>query len=82
VFDGWCAAQGVDPLELPIDRLCNLTYWFLVRNADEKRRAEIDARLEDVPAGEDLEGVESAWSAEAEMAAFTQASRAASSAAT
>ena len=73
-FDGWCASRNVDPLVLDIDRFCNLIYFWLTQNVDERRRREIDTQLERVPPGEDPVE-DSTWSAEAEMAAFTAAAR-------
>lgn len=75
MFDGWCASRNVEPAALPIDRLCNLVYYWLVRNADDKRRADIDAHLHRPPPGADDVGM---WSAESEMAAFRSASAATS----
>lgn len=39
-FDGICASQGFDPLELPWDRFLNLIHWFLTRNAGEAKDIE------------------------------------------
>ncbi len=81
IFDGWCAARNVDPDELPPDRYLNLVYYWLTRNADAKRRAELDAKLERPPSGENVSTIdEGTWSADAEMAAFESAARAASGA--
>jgi hypothetical protein len=83
VFDGWCATQGFDPLDLPSDRLCNVVYYWLARRAkNERELAELDAQLERVPDGVDVDEVtaEGTWSAEGEMAAFAAASKAASGA--
>ena len=68
-------------MELPIDRMLNLVYFWLTQAANERRRREIDAELERVPAGErQAESVdEGTWSADAEMAAFTSAASASSS---
>ena len=67
-------------MDLPIDRLLNLVYFWLTRNANERRRREIDSELERLPAGETQAGSvdEGAWSAESEMAAFQQAASASS----
>lgn len=45
-FDGWCASQNVEPLELPWERFINLGYFFIIRNMDKKRRDEFDRHLE------------------------------------
>lgn len=83
IFDGWCAARGVDPVDLPPDRFCNLVYYWLVRNANDRQRADLDFWLEALPTGEDpVAADEGRWSADAEMAAFTQAQQAATSTAT
>lgn len=79
MFDGWAASRAVDPLGLPPDRFLNLVYYWLVRNADEKRRASIDRDLNRPPAGEQAPTDEGPWSAEAEMAVFAKASSAAAS---
>jgi hypothetical protein len=78
VFDGWAAARNVAPTELPLDRLCNLVYFWLVRNADEKRKAEIDAALDRPTSGDDPDV--GSWSADAELSAFTAAASTAASA--
>lgn len=44
-FDGWAASQGCDPLTLPLDRFCNLVYYYLTRNAEEKDLFRVDAEL-------------------------------------
>lgn len=81
MFDGWCASRAVDPLALPVDRFLNLVYYWLTRNANERRKREIDSELDRVPANEQQTGPidEGAWSAEEEMAAFQQAASASSS---
>ena len=65
----------MDPEALPIDRLCNLVYYWLVRSADERRRAEIDSYLNRPPPGQTVD--EGVWSSDAEMAAFSKAAAAA-----
>lgn len=72
-FDGWLASQGIDPLELPTDRLLNLIYHYLVRDGDRGSKEgqaalrKFEAQLWRPPVGQVGEGV---WSAEAETAAF------------
>ena len=45
LFDGWCASQNVDPLELPWDRCLNLVYFFATRNATKEKKQEFDAAM-------------------------------------
>lgn len=45
MFDGWCASQNVDPLELPWDRCLNLVYFFATRNASKEKKQEFDAAM-------------------------------------
>jgi len=45
LFDGWCASQNVDPLELPWDRCLNLVYYFATRNASKEKKQEFDAAM-------------------------------------
>lgn len=45
IFDGWCASQNVDPLELPWDRCLNLIYFFATRNATKEKKQEFDAAM-------------------------------------
>lgn len=44
-FDGWAAQHGINPLTLPVDRACNLIYWWATRNADQQERRKIDMQL-------------------------------------
>lgn len=45
MFDGWCASQNVDPLELTWDRCLNLVYFFATRNASKEKKQEFDAAM-------------------------------------
>lgn len=45
IFDGWCASQNVEPLELPWDRCLNLIYYFATRNASKEKKLEFDAAM-------------------------------------
>lgn len=45
LFDGWCAARNVDPLELTWDRCLNLVYFFATHNATKEKKAEFDAAM-------------------------------------
>lgn len=73
-FDGFLASQGVETLALPLDRLLNLTYWWLTRAADrstpqgQQALRKFDALIWRPPPGEAPET--GPWSAEAETAAF------------
>ena len=45
LFDGWCASQNVDPLDLPWHRCLNLVYHFATRNASKEKKQEFDAAM-------------------------------------
>lgn len=45
MFDGWCASQSVDQLDLPWDRCLNLIYYFATRNATKEKKQEFDAAM-------------------------------------
>lgn len=71
LFDGWAASHlaGSDPLDMPIDRFLNLTYYYFVRQADEDQKTTFDSRLWMPPKGvEPPPG--SFWSAEHETEAL------------
>lgn len=72
-FDGWAASRGVDPLDLPADRFCNLAYSYLTRDADARQRRDIDSRLDRPPTGADVEAHDTRWDPDAELAAFRAA---------
>lgn len=43
----WCLAKGIgDPLRLPLDSYCDLSYYSLVTHANDEQRARIDFDLE------------------------------------
>lgn len=46
LFDGWCAAQNVDPFELPWARFLNLVYHFAVRNAPKDKKEKFDQAMQ------------------------------------
>ena len=64
----WANPGAGDLLELPIDRLLNLTYYWATRNGDEQAVRKFDARLWVPPKG--VAPTEGPWSAEAETTAF------------
>ena len=41
-FDGWCASQNVESLDLPWDRWLNLVYYFATRNMSSEDKKELD----------------------------------------
>jgi hypothetical protein len=49
-FDGWCASQNIEPLELPADRWLNLIYFFATRNMDEEKKSEFDGHIAEATA--------------------------------
>jgi len=64
----WVSPGAPDLLELPIDRLLNLTYYWGTRNGDEAEVRKFDARLWVPPKG--VAPTEGPWSPEAETNAF------------
>jgi len=54
LFDGWCASQNVDPLDLPWDRCLNLIYFFATRNASKEKKQEFDAAMTEQTTAETL----------------------------
>jgi hypothetical protein len=44
-FDGWCASQSIDSLDLPWDRWLNLVYYFATRNAATEDREKFDQAI-------------------------------------
>lgn len=50
-FNGWCHTHGVKPLEIDLADLCDVTYYWLTRNADEEEKAKIDETLSTAPQG-------------------------------
>lgn len=67
-FDGWTAAQGVDPLALPFDRLLSLIYFWATKDGDPEQVERFYIRLWRPPPGETP--TKGPWTAEAEMDAF------------
>ena len=70
-FEGWATSRlgGGDALELPLDRLLNLTYYWIIRDGDQDGIQRYDQMLWVPPAGE-LPHEQSPWSAANETAAF------------
>lgn len=70
-FDGWAAAAlgGADPLDLPLDRMLNLIYHWIIRHAEPDEVEKFDNRLWRPPVGE-TPPPGSPWSPEKETAAF------------
>lgn len=67
------------PLELGIDRFCNLVQFWATRQMDEEEAnrflESLDDRVGGRAPGEQLERASGAWSREAELSQFKQASR-------
>lgn len=72
-FDGKCASRGVDPLELPLDRLCNLVWHWITEHRKPDEVDRIEADLWRPPPG--TEASSGAWSASEELSAFTRAAQ-------
>lgn len=69
-LEGWATSRNTDLMDLPIDRLLNLIYFWATRNAqDEATLAKFDRKLWMPPKGEEAPA-ESPWSAANETSAF------------
>lgn len=68
MFDAMCAQAGFDPIELPLDRFCNLVEARIVEGLDEAARDRFYLDLYRSPDGEVVAGP---WSDAAMAAAFT-----------
>lgn len=69
-LEGWATSRNTDLMELPIDRLLNLVYFWATRNAqDENALAKFDRKLWMPPKGEEPPP-ESPWSSANETSAF------------
>lgn len=44
-FNGWAVSQGLDLLELPLDALLDLTYYWLTKDATEDDVEKLNAQL-------------------------------------
>jgi hypothetical protein len=53
--------------------LCDLVYWWLTQEMDEKQKARVDVELSIPPAGTALPKDDPIWSADAEMQMFKKA---------
>jgi hypothetical protein len=60
LFDGWCAAQNVDPFTLPWSRFLNLVYHFAVRNAPKDKKKEFDNAMTRVTSADSLRAMAAA----------------------
>lgn len=75
VFDGWCASRNVNPLDLPIDRFCNLVYYWAVRNMKDDAKADFDRHISQPVTGAGATAIREAtgiWSRESELAQFSR----------
>lgn len=45
MFNGWAIAQGIDLVELPLDALLDLTYYWLTKDAEEEDVEKLYSRL-------------------------------------
>ena len=69
-LEGWATSRNTDLMDLPIDRMLNLIYFWATRNApDEQTLAKFDRKLWMPPKGEEAPA-ESPWSAANETSAF------------
>jgi len=69
-LEGWATSRNTDIMDLPIDRMLNLIYFWATRNApDEQALAKFDRKLWMPPKGEEPPA-ESPWSAANETSAF------------
>ena len=70
-FEGWATSRlaGGDVLDLPLDRLLNITYYWLTRRGDEAGVQRFDQMLWVPPPGEEAHE-QSPWSAANETAAL------------
>lgn len=59
IIDGWCASQGINPLDLPFRRFLNLIYFRAVTaagNGGEEEVAKFEAWLESPIPGREVSG--------------------------
>lgn len=45
MFDGWAAANGIDPLELPLDRLMTTIHYYLYKDRTTDQKKELDSQI-------------------------------------
>lgn len=45
MFDGWAAANGIEPLELPIDRLLSTIQYYLYKDRTKEQKKELDSTI-------------------------------------
>lgn len=70
-IDGQMARQGVDPMELPFDRLLSVIYVYLIGESDEDQIQKFDLKLFRPPPGWKAPITEGPWSAGAERSALS-----------
>lgn len=65
-------SQGIDLLELPLDALLDLTYYWLIKDAKEEDVEKLDSQLwlPPIKAKKALASKNSPWSDEATLASF------------
>lgn len=70
-FNGWAVSQGIDILDLPLDALLDLTYYWLTKDAGEEDVEKLDSRLWMPPVKAKAKTVtNSPWSDEATQASL------------
>jgi hypothetical protein len=72
-FNGWAVSQGLDLIELPLDALLDLTYYWLIKDATEEDVKMLDSQLWMPPtkAKKTPAPKNSPWSDEATLASFS-----------
>lgn len=70
IFNGWCLEQGIFFKKLAPEDLCDLIYWWLIKDMDEKARYRVDVDLTIPPANVIPDENDPMWSEDAEMSFF------------
>ncbi len=65
------AQKGIDPLELPFDRLLSMIYVWLIGDGDEDAISKLDLKLFRPPPGWNKPITEGPWSASSERSALS-----------
>jgi hypothetical protein len=76
LFDSWCAERRLDPLGMPLDRLCNVAYGLIYQHQkDDNARTRLEFELFTPPKVDlsDPSSLPPQWTAEGEGQAFLQA---------